>query len=148
MRPTDLLEAFLIFAGGCSNVVTIENRGNDADAFGTGSEDFFDAIEIDAADGEPRDFHVGGRPSDVIEGDWFCGWLGASGINGADGDIIGAGANGLFGLVRGVSAEADLGDRERGWLIERGNVDVSMAEEVFLAKVAEFSADLASDGKV
>ena len=87
------------FATDSSNAVGIENRGNDTDALSASGKDFVNVTKIDAADGEPGDGHVCGRPADVIKGDRFGSGLGASGVNGADGDVIGSCRDGIVGLV-------------------------------------------------
>src|SRR5439155_13845617 len=83
----------------------IQNRRDHAHSPGPGSQHGIEILQVDTADGEPRNFHVRGRPLDVVERDWFGSWLGGGGVNGADGDVIGTRGDGAFRLHRAVRTQ-------------------------------------------
>ena len=87
------------FATGCGDIIGIENGGNDADALRAGGKDLVNVIEIDAADGEPGDGYICGRPADVLEGNRCGARFCAGGINRADGDVIGARGDRFASLI-------------------------------------------------
>ena len=101
-------EIFFKFATGRSDVIGVENGGNDADALSAGGEDFVHSVEVDPSDGEPGDLHIGCGPPDVIECDRFGAGFCAGGENRTDGNVISTCGDCFLGLFRGVSAESDL----------------------------------------
>lgn len=114
-EPASSTQVLFKFATGCGDVIGIENGRNDADTLCAGSKDFSDVVEIYAADGEPGNRYVCGRPSNVIQSDRLSAGFCASGVDWADGDVIGAGGDRFLSLFRGVSAQADLKSLDSAW---------------------------------
>src|SRR6185369_11079990 len=110
---------------------------------GSRSQHSIEIFQVDTADGEPRNLHIRGSPFDVVEGDGFGGWLGAGGVNRADGDVIGTRGDGAFRLRRGVSAQTH--SQLRVASPELSGVMVARIEKVLLAQMAERRACLGSE---
>ena len=92
-----------------SDVGGIEDGRNHANAAGTGSENFIDILQCDAADGEPRAIpQMLGGPAYVLERHTRAAGLGGSGENGPHGDVIGILRQRGFGLFGSMRTETEL----------------------------------------
>src|SRR2546430_2785660 len=83
------------------------SRGNDANPAGAGRENVVEILQVNAANGEPRNFQVGRGPTDIIQCDRSGRRLGCGGVHWPDGDILSAGREGPMSLGRSVRAQAD-----------------------------------------
>src|SRR6185369_15995687 len=87
-----------------ADIVGFQDCRDHADSPGASGQHGVEVFQIDTPDGEPRDSHIRGRPSDIIECDGFGGRLCAGGVNRADGNVIGTRGDGAFRLGGGVRA--------------------------------------------
>jgi len=78
-------------AAGGGDVRAVEDGSNGADAARPGGQDLVEVVQGDAANGEPGDGDMGGRPADILEGDGPGLGFGWGGIDGSDGEVIRAG---------------------------------------------------------
>lgn len=151
-RILQRFQSLFKFAAGFGHVRCIKNGGNNANPARPGSDDFVEILQIDSADGEPRDFYIGRRPADVIEGDRLGRRLGWRRENRANGDVSRFSSDGAPGLSRRVSGKTDA-NAERGtrnaeqrlWIPRSAFRVPRFPKEILLAEMAEFRADLLGD---
>ena len=93
-------------AAGFGRVGGVEDGGDGADARRPGLEDFAYVAQVDSPYGEPGYLEVRRRPTHVVQGHGRDAWLGGGGIDGAYGNVGGAGGQRAERLRGRMCAEA------------------------------------------
>src|SRR5512133_2811707 len=94
-------------AGRRLGVVGVGQRAHDDDPPRSRLDHRADGAGVEAADGEPRDRHVGGGVRDRPDADRRPSLLGRRRVDGADGDVVRAAATAGLGLLHRVRREPD-----------------------------------------
>ncbi len=94
------------FGAGFGNGWRVEDGADDTDAGGSGGKYVVEIGQVDAPNGEPRDFHIRSSPADVINCHRLGRRFGTGGVDRADGDVIRRSSQGTLGLLWRVCTQA------------------------------------------
>ena len=96
------------FRASLRHIRSVKDGGNDTDSLRPCRQHSVQRLQIDAANGKPRNGHICRRPMDVFERHGLSRRLGTGGVNWPNGNVIRPRIERTLRLVRRVRGQANF----------------------------------------